>query len=55
MWKGVLNDLVERGLNESLILVTDGNLALLKAAKGNYPFLKAVYIALFLFFRGLKI
>ena len=36
-WKGVLNDLVERGLNEPLLLVTDGNPGLLKAIKDIWP------------------
>ena len=36
-WKGVLNDLVERGLNEPLLLVTDGNPGLLKAIKDSWP------------------
>jgi len=36
-WKGVLNDLVERGLNEPLLLVTDGNPGLLKAIRDIWP------------------
>ena len=36
-WKGVLNDLVERGLNEPLLLVTDGNPGLLRAIKEIWP------------------
>jgi len=36
-WKGVLNDLVERGLNEPLLLVTDGNPGLLKAITDSWP------------------
>jgi len=36
-WKGVLNDLVERGLNEPLLLVTDGNPGLLRAIKDVWP------------------
>lgn len=36
-WKGVLNDLVERGLNEPLLLVIDGNPGLLKAIKDIWP------------------
>jgi len=36
-WKGVLNDLVERGLNKPLLLVTDGNPGLLKAIKDIWP------------------
>jgi len=36
-WKAVLNDLVERGLNEPLLLVSDGNPGLLKAIKDTWP------------------
>jgi len=36
-WKGVLNDLVERGLRRPQLLITDGNQGLLKAIKDIWP------------------
>jgi len=33
LWKGVLNDLVERGLRPPQLFITDGNQGLLKAIK----------------------
>ena len=36
-WKGVLNDLVERGLRQPQLLITDGNQGLLKAIKDIWP------------------
>ena len=36
-WKGVLNDLVERGLKRPQLLITDGNPGLLKAIKDIWP------------------
>jgi len=36
-WKGVLNDLVERGLRRPQLLITDGNPGLLKAIKDIWP------------------
>jgi len=36
-WKGVLNDLVERGLRRPQLFVTDGNPGLLKAIKDIWP------------------
>ena len=36
-WKGVLNDLVERGLGRPQLLITDGNPGLLKAIKDVWP------------------
>jgi len=36
-WKGVLNDLMERGLRRPQLLVTDGNQGLLKAIKDIWP------------------
>lgn len=36
-WKGVLNDLIERGLGRPQLLITDGNPGLLKAIKDVWP------------------
>ncbi len=36
-WKGVLNDLVERGLESSQLIITDGNPGLLKAINDIWP------------------
>jgi len=36
-WKGVLNDLVERGLRQPQLFITDGNQGLLKAIKDVWP------------------
>jgi transposase-like protein len=36
-WKGVLNDLAERGLRRPQLLITDGNQGLLKAIKDIWP------------------
>ena len=36
-WKGVLNDLVERGLRPPQLFITDGNQGLLKAIKDIWP------------------
>jgi putative transposase len=36
-WKGVLNDLVERGLRQPQLFITDGNPGLLKAIKDVWP------------------
>ena len=36
-WKGVLNDLVERGLRRPQLITIDGNLGLLKAIKDIWP------------------
>ena len=36
-WKGVLNDLVERGLGRPQLLITDGNPGLLKAMRDVWP------------------
>jgi putative transposase len=36
-WKGALNDLVERGLRRTQLIVTDGNPGLLKAVKDIWP------------------
>jgi transposase-like protein len=36
-WKGVLNDLVERGLRRPQLFITDGNQGLLKAIKDIWP------------------
>jgi len=36
-WKGVLNDLIERGLRRPQLLITDGNQGLLKAIKDIWP------------------
>ena len=36
-WKGVLNDLVERGLRPPQLLITDGNQGLLKAINDIWP------------------
>jgi len=36
-WKGVLNDLVERGLRRPQLFITDGNQGLLKAIKDVWP------------------
>jgi transposase-like protein len=36
-WKGVLNDLVERGLRPAQLFITDGNQGLLKAIKDIWP------------------
>jgi len=36
-WKGVLNDLMERGLRRPQLLITDGNPGLLKAIKDIWP------------------
>ena len=37
MWKGVLNDLVERGLESPQLIITDGNPGLLKAINDIWP------------------
>jgi transposase-like protein len=36
-WKGVLNDLIERGLRRPQLFITDGNQGLLKAIKDVWP------------------
>jgi len=36
-WKGALNDLVERGLREPQLIITDGNPGLLRAIKDIWP------------------